>query len=204
MNRDQHLAFCSRCTNRKFDSDKGIICSLTNDIAAFESSCENYKVDTAMTTASPSVGNVADHKVVESLPENIKVLLRKQQDPVLAAVGGLSAAILGAIVWAIVTVATNYQIGYMAIAVGLLVGFSVRYFGAGVDKYFGYIGAILALIGCAFGNLLSQVIFAANAESVGYMDILILLNFDLIVLIFEDTFSPMDVLFYGIAAYEGY
>jgi len=35
MTRDQHLEFCSRCTNRKFDSDKGIICGLTNDIATF-------------------------------------------------------------------------------------------------------------------------------------------------------------------------
>ena len=204
MTRDQHLEFCSRCINRKFDSDKGIICSLTNDIATFESSCSDYKVDKSMTTVTPSVESVADHIVVESLPEDVKALLRKQQDLVLAVVGGLSAAVLGAMIWAIVTVATNYQIGYMAVAVGLLVGFSVRYFGAGVDKYFGYIGAILALIGCGLGNLLSQVIFAANAESVGYMDILMLLNFDLILLIFEESFAPMDVLFYGIAAYEGY
>jgi antitoxin component YwqK of YwqJK toxin-antitoxin module len=204
MTRDQHLEFCSRCINRKFDSDKGIICSLTNDIAAFETSCDNYKIDKNMTAPSPSVESVEGHKLIAILPENIKAILRKQQDVVLAIVGGLSAAVLGAIVWAMVTVATNYQIGYMAIAVGLLVGFSVRYFGAGVDKYFGYIGAILALFGCALGNLLSQVMFAANAESVGYMDILILLNFELILTIFEESFSPMDVLFYGIAAYEGY
>jgi antitoxin component YwqK of YwqJK toxin-antitoxin module len=204
MTRDQHLEFCSRCINRKFDSDKGIICSLTNDIAAFETSCDNYKIDKNMTAPSPSVESVEGHKSIAILPENIKEILRKQQDVVLAIVGGLSAAVLGAIVWAMVTVATNYQIGYMAIAVGLLVGFSVRYFGAGVDKYFGYIGAILALFGCALGNLLSQVMFAANAESVGYMDILILLNFELILTIFEESFSPMDVLFYGIAAYEGY
>jgi antitoxin component YwqK of YwqJK toxin-antitoxin module len=204
MTRDQHLEFCSRCINRKFDSDKGIICSLTNDIAAFETSCDNYKIDKNMTAPSPSLESVEGHKLIAILPENIKEILRKQQDVVLAIVGGLSAAVLGAIVWAMVTVATNYQIGYMAIAVGLLVGFSVRYFGAGVDKYFGYIGAILALFGCALGNLLSQVMFAANAESVGYMDILILLNFELILTIFEESFSPMDVLFYGIAAYEGY
>jgi antitoxin component YwqK of YwqJK toxin-antitoxin module len=204
MTRDEHLEFCSRCTNRKFDSDQGIICGLTNNIAAFQTTCDNYNVDTSITTVRPPVESIPDHKLVEGLPENVKSLLRKQQDPVLAAVGGLSAAILGAIIWAIITVATNYQIGYMAIAVGLLVGFAVRYFGAGVDKYFGYIGAVLALVGCALGNLLSQIIFAADAESVGYMDILVMLNFDLIVLIFEETFSPMDVLFYGIAAYEGY
>lgn len=204
MTRDQHLEFCSRCSNRKFDADKGIICGLTNDVAAFQSTCDNYRLDTAITTVRPSVDSIPDHKLVESLPEDVKSLLRKQQEPVLAVVGGLSAAILGAIIWAAITVATNYQIGYMAIAVGLLVGFSVRYFGAGVDQYFGYIGAILALFGCALGNLFSQIIFAADAESVGYMDIAVMLNFDLILLIFQESFSPMDILFYGIAAYEGY
>jgi antitoxin component YwqK of YwqJK toxin-antitoxin module len=204
MTRDQHLAFCSRCIKRKFDPDKGLICSLTNDIAAFEGSCDNYEVDKRVTTVSPAAENVADHKLVASLPENIKALLRKQQDVVLALIGGLSAAITGAIIWALVTVATNYQIGYMAVAVGLMVGFAVRFFGAGVDQYFGYIGAILALAGCALGNLFSQVIFAANEQSVGYLDILILLDVDLILSIFAETFSPIDVLFYGIAAYEGY
>ncbi|HEX6224233.1 MAG TPA: toxin-antitoxin system YwqK family antitoxin [Chryseolinea sp.] len=190
--------------NRKFDSDKGIICGLTNGIATFENSCDNYKTDPGVTTVRPSVESVAEHKLVESLPENVRTQLRKQQDVVLALVGGLSASIVGAMLWAMTTVATNYQIGYMAIAVGLLVGFSVRYFGAGVDKHFGYIGAILALLGCALGNLLSQVIFAADAESVGYLDVLITLNFDLILLIFQESFAPIDLLFYGIAAYEGY
>jgi antitoxin component YwqK of YwqJK toxin-antitoxin module len=204
MTRDQHLEFCGRCTNRKFDSDRGIICGITNDIADFESSCDNYKIDTAITSPKPSLDTVADHQLVASLPENVKILLRKQQDPVLAVIGGTGAAILGALIWALVTVMTKYQIGYMAIAVGLLVGFSVRYFGAGVDRYFGVIGAILALAGCALGNLLAQLGFAADAESIGYVEILSFLNFDLIVAIFVESFSPMDVLFYGFAAYEGY
>jgi len=204
MTRDQHLEFCSRCTNRKFDSDKGIICGLTNDIATFETSCNDYKLDTAITSPRPSMETIADHRLVEVLPDNVKELLRKQQDPVLAIIGGISAAVLGAMIWALVTVMTKYQIGYMAIGVGLLVGFSVRYFGAGIDKYFGFIGAILALAGCALGNLLTQVVFAADAESVGYIEILSVLNFDLVLTIFEESFSPMDVMFYGIAGYEGY
>jgi len=204
MTRDQHLEFCGRCSNRKFDSDKGIICGLTNEVAAFQNTCDHYEVDRAFAATNQSVEDIPVHQVVESLPENIRVLLRRQQDIFLALIGGLSAAIVGAIIWASITVATNYQIGYMAIAVGLLVGFSVRYFGAGVDKYFGYIGAVLALLGCALGNLLSQVIFVANADSIGYMDVIVRLNFDLIFFVFAETFSPIDILFYGIAAYEGY
>lgn len=204
MTRDQHLEFCNRCTNRKFDGNKGVICAITNEIAAFENSCDNYKEDVNVPQPEKPVTIIEEHTLVASLPENVKAILRKQQDPVLGIVGGLSAAILGAIIWAAVTVATNFQIGYMAIGVGLLVGFSVRYFGAGVDQYFGFIGAVLALAGCALGNLLTQVIFAANAEAVAYMDIIRVLNLDLILMIFRESFSPMDILFYGIAAYEGY
>ncbi len=131
-------------------------------------------------------------------------LLRTQQDLVYAIIGGVSAAVVGGLFWAVVTVATNYQIGYMAIAVGLLAGFAVRYFGSGIDTHFGFVGAFFALVGCALGNLLSQVAFIANAESLSYFDTLTLLNIDLVLSIYKESFSPMDLLFYGIAAYEGY
>src|SRR5690348_8928868 len=91
-------------------------------------------------------------KKVAALTEALKKELQKQQDPVYAIVGGLSAALLSAVLWAVITVATKYQIGYMAVGVGLLVGFAVRLFGAGVDQYFGIIGAFFSLLGCLLGN----------------------------------------------------
>ncbi|HYF68107.1 MAG TPA: hypothetical protein VD884_08225 [Ohtaekwangia sp.] len=142
--------------------------------------------------------------VVEELSAALRAKLITQQDPVYAVVGGLSAAILGGVLWAIITVATKYQIGYMAIGVGLICGFAVRYFGAGIQTYFGFIGAFFALLGCVLGNLFSQVGFIADAQSLGYFETITLLNFNLIVDIYVESFSPMDVLFYGIAGYEGY
>lgn len=136
--------------------------------------------------------------------EVAKAKLRPQQDLVYAIIGGLAASMAGALLWAVITVATNYQIGYMALAVGLLVGFSVRFFGAGIDQVFGIVGAFFALLGCVLGNLLSQVGFIADAESLGYVDVLTFLNWDMIVAIFTESFSIMDLVFYGIAAYEGY
>src|SRR5687768_15131522 len=92
-----------------------------------------------------------DQKAVAALTQALKTELHKQQDPVYAIIGGLAAAMVGAVIWAVITVSTKYQIGYMAIGVGLLVAFSVRYFGGGIDKYFGIIGAFFALLGCALG-----------------------------------------------------
>lgn len=140
----------------------------------------------------------------DELSAALEVELRKRQDLPNALVGGLTAAIVGAVLWAVITVATKYQIGYMAIGVGLLAGFSVRYFGCGIDLHFRIVGAFFALLGCALGNLLSQVGFIAAAESLGYYETITLLNFDIIRNIYADSFSAMDVFFYGIAVYEGF
>jgi antitoxin component YwqK of YwqJK toxin-antitoxin module len=204
MTRDQHLEFCKRCKNRAFDPQQGIICGITKKIAAFEGTCENFNLDESVKVETPPVQAVPGYQVVSELSGEVKNKLRPQQDLVYAIVGGFSAAIVGALLWAVITVATKYQIGYMAIGVGLLVGFSVRYFGAGIDYAFGIVGAFFALFGCALGNLLSQVGFIADAQSIGYFDALTLMNFNVIGTIIKESFSPMDIFFYGIAAYEGY
>jgi antitoxin component YwqK of YwqJK toxin-antitoxin module len=141
---------------------------------------------------------------MDALAQALKVELHTQQDIVYAIVGGLSAAVLSAVLWAVITVSTEHQIGYMAVAVGLLVGYGVRIFGAGIDFYFGLIGSFFALLGCALGNLLSQVGFIAATENLGYFEVITLLNADVIADIYKESFSPIDVLFYGIAAYGGY
>ena len=46
MNRQQHLGYCKVCNLHKFDSAKGIICGITNEIADFEESCPDYDENT--------------------------------------------------------------------------------------------------------------------------------------------------------------
>ena len=82
--------------------------------------------------------------------------------------------------------------------------FSVQFFGAGIDKKFGYLGALLSLLGCVSGNLFGQVGFIAQEQSLGYFETLTYLNPSLILNILVESFSPIDLLFYGIAIYEGY
>jgi hypothetical protein len=45
MTRDEHLEFCKICVNRKKDMQRGLVCSLTNEIADFDEKCLNYVVD---------------------------------------------------------------------------------------------------------------------------------------------------------------
>lgn len=130
--------------------------------------------------------------------------MREEQDLSRGLLAGLGAAILGACLWAVITVLTGYQIGWMAVGVGFLVGFANRTFGRGVDKSFGYGGAFLALLGCILGNLLSVCIIIGNQTNTSSLSVLSGLTpssaFDLM----SATFQPMDLLFYGLALYEGY
>ncbi|WP_179317932.1 hypothetical protein [Winogradskyella undariae] len=47
MNREYHLTFCKICDNRKIDFNKGLICSLTNDIADFNEYCVTFNLDSS-------------------------------------------------------------------------------------------------------------------------------------------------------------
>jgi hypothetical protein len=123
---------------------------------------------------------------------------------ILAAVAGAVSAGVGAAIWAAVTVATKYQIGWMAVGVGFLVGLAVRKAANGGSQQCAVIAAAFALFGCALGNLLSACGFLAQQESVGFVDVLTHLNPDIAIRLMQATFSPMDVLFYGIAVYEAF
>ncbi|TRX65677.1 hypothetical protein EO216_22945 [Flammeovirga kamogawensis] len=122
----------------------------------------------------------------------------------MAFIGGLLAAVIGGMAWAAITVATDYQIGYMAVAVGLLVGYTTRLFGKGVDQIFGILGAALALLGCILGNFMTIIWLVANEQGLSIVETLTLIDFTLIPEIMSSSFSPIDLIFYGIALYEGY
>ncbi|MGB1248494.1 MAG: hypothetical protein ACPG4Z_06380 [Chitinophagales bacterium] len=149
-----------------------------------------------------------DEDKVNFNPNMLKEYLEKmrlEQNLFMGILAGFIAAIFSATLWAVITVITEYQIGYMAIAVGFIVGFSIRYFGKGIDQIFGIMGAILALFGCVLGNFLSVVGFLADSgDFMMYIEILSVFDFSMIIQILLETFNPIDILFYGFALYEGY
>ncbi len=132
--------------------------------------------------------------------------LREDQSMPLGFLGGAFAALGAALLWAVITVVTDYQIGWMAVGVGFLVGYAIRSFGQGVDKVFGFMGAGLSLLGCLAGNFLTIVIVIAQEEAAPFLDVLAFfaLTPAAVVEAIALTFSPIDLLFYAIAVYEGY
>ena len=132
--------------------------------------------------------------------------LDDQPNLLMGLIGGVVAMLVGAIVWGAVTYFTEYQIGWLAIGIGFLVGVAIRFFGKGKSITFGILGAVLSLIGCVLGNLLVYSGFIAREEGVPFLEILLFLVSTPAALIevYTIAFDFMDLLFYALAAYVGF
>ena len=47
MNREHHLKYCTICHNRTMDMKRGLVCSLTGELANFQNECIDYVNDKA-------------------------------------------------------------------------------------------------------------------------------------------------------------
>ena len=132
--------------------------------------------------------------------------IREEQNLTLGIAAGAIAALLGSVLWGVISYVTNYQIGWMAIGVAFMVGWSIRTFGKGVDKVFGFAGAGLALFSCILGNFLMFAAVISREYEASLLDVLfyMLTNPAADLEIFIASFSVIDLLFYAFAIYYGY
>ncbi|MFC4636388.1 hypothetical protein ACFO3O_20950 [Dokdonia ponticola] len=205
MTREEHLQFCKKCTKRELDIELGLVCSLTKRQADFSGECPNYTHDETVLEQMDDSESLDRQVLLAKVSEKALEKYRTEQN-LPAAIGvGVAVGLIGAALWAAITVATGYQIGYMAIAIGAGVGISMRIFGKGIDQIFGISGAIIAILSCLLGNFFSVIASTADYENLGYIETFNIINeSSLIIPIMSETFSGMDLFFYAIAAYEGY
>jgi hypothetical protein len=132
--------------------------------------------------------------------------LQEEQNLSLGILAGGAAAVLGAALWAGISYATGSQFMWLAIGIAILVGWSVRQFGRGMDTIFGIVGAGLALTSSLLGNFLAIISLVAQETQTPLTEVLLyLLNNPAEGLeLFVGFFSPIDILFYAFAAYYGY
>jgi hypothetical protein len=117
---------------------------------------------------------------------------------------GLVATLLGAALWMGITVATGLHIGYVAIAIGAMVGYAVRVVGKGSTPVFGVSGAVLTLVGCLLGQMAAETELAAKQASVGFFDVLSSVGIGTIFSATIQSAGPITYFIYAIGVYEGY
>ncbi len=130
--------------------------------------------------------------------------LLSEQNFDFALLAGIGAALFGAFLWFIIAAITEHPAGWMSMGIGLLVGFSIRYFGNGIERIFGILGAILSLMGCLLGNFLAIVMLVSYSEEVSILDLLTSHSFGTLFSIMFESLQWFDLLFYGIAILAGY
>lgn len=145
-----------------------------------------------------------DQYVLDEDLQEVLDQFRTEQNLAMGIIGGLGGAILGALIWACITVITNYQIGYMAVGVGYLSGMGMRMLGKGIDPIFGYLGAILALLGCVMGDSFCLIHYTSLESELTYMHLLMDIDYGHLSSVLWETADHMTLLFYGIAIYQGY
>jgi hypothetical protein len=182
------------------DMSQGIVCSLTGNKPDFQDTCQNFNLDERMEAemqGSPAYNSA-------EISSTISSRLRAEQNLPLAITGGILVGLVGAVLWAMITVATGWQIGYMALGIGAGVGFTIRYLGQGIDQIFGISGAGIAVLSCIIGNFLGVLGFISDAEGLSYFDTLLFFDYTYTFQVLSETAQFMDLIFYGIAGYEGY
>lgn len=205
MTREEHLEFCSVCKNRLLDLKQGLICSLTDEKASFEYECSDFIHDEMVIGRSfDKDDEMAINEVMTMIPEDQLEKLRSEQNLKLALIVGSLSGICCAVLWGLITIATEHYIGYVALGVGAAVGYSIRYTGKGVDKIFGIWGALIAFLSCLIGDFVSLIGFIAKEHELGYFETFLLLNYQLLPEIYFETFNILSLFFFGIATYWGY
>ena len=140
----------------------------------------------------------------EQIIDNQIISTEKVGNIPMALLFGLITSLIGASLWAVITVITKYQIGYMAIAIGFIVGYAVKFGGRGNQITFGVIGAVFSLLGCILGNYFSLIGFASAELHIGFFQTLTTISPSLVFKLMIDSFQGMDIILYGIAGYEGF
>lgn len=189
--------YCRNCVSRDFVTGRGLICKRTNALPAFEGECADFQKDEELERMAPT-----------PQPEDYSVILDKEQllaeqNLPKAVLLGVIACIVGAVVWGLVSFSTGYQIGYMAIGIGFLVGIAMRQ-GKGVTPVFGIIGAALSLLSCVMGDFFSIIGFVSKEYEVSFMNALTGIDYKSVASLMMENLASMTIVFYGIALYEGY
>jgi hypothetical protein len=116
--------------------------------------------------------------------------------------GAFMATIAGALIWALLSVPAGHGAHPLAIAIGLMVGISVRLRGNGHTIPFRIVGTFFTLVGCALGATLAAAALHAMQGGLGVSGLLGVLSDpgSLPNLVLE-RFGPLSLVSVGLAVY---
>ena len=140
----------------------------------------------------------------ESEAEEIRRDVLSRQSLVKAILAGTAASLLSASVWAGLSFLTNYQHGWVAVFLGLLVAKSVRTFGHGLDARFRLVGLLSSLAGIFLGNAFLTILVLNRMWEMPLGDAIALMGHSQFYALIIEASALIDVVFYLAAAVCGW
>jgi len=223
MTREERLLLCGKCLHRTLDFENGYLCNLTGKVGEFENECVDFTRDGTV-TENLKIRVRTSEKRTPVMKEPVKENTRDQADPpgrgqlnrealqnlrkyqsiLYAMIGGLLGTLVIAIGWSVLAGHVNFPVIYLSLVVGLLVGVTIRFFGAGTWKLFGILGGLFTLLACFLGRYLIHEDLVGKVLSDGLNQAMTGLRPEMLASAFTDSFTPLDLVFYGLAILMGY
>lgn len=124
-------------------------------------------------------------------------LMNEEKNYVIPLVGAFLGILLSGAIWGGIAIATDYEVGYVALATGALTGFLVAIF---AKRNINFIHQLYAVVGSIFGIFLGKYIaisyFANQLYDTGYFNSEIWAAYKESII---STLEPMDYLFFVLA-----
>lgn len=121
--------------------------------------------------------------------------MKKKQNLGLGIAGGIGGFFIGVAAWTGIMLLVSYKLDWMALGVGLFIGFSIRISGKGVEPAFGITGGILAFLSSIAGNILTACIIFAHGKSISLFSVIRQLNLQTSLYFLKAVIGPFDVIF---------
>jgi hypothetical protein len=119
-----------------------------------------------------------------------------------AVLAGAGVAVAGAVVWGLIAYLTKYQLSLMAVFLGAAVGAVMFRVGGRIrNPALAAAAGVLAILGCALGSLIAQILVLLSD---GIPGSLIMSHLNLVLRAYPSSVGALGLFFWAIAAIYGY
>lgn len=138
--------------------------------------------------------------------DELREYYKGEQNLPVGVAAGVFTGIAGAIPWALISFLVDRSINWMAVLLGVLIGWSIRETGRGVEKKFGIFGAFITFICILFANILAAAMFIAKTEAISLLKVIsgMVEHPGMVVDTIKIMFSPFDIVYFLLALGAGY
>jgi hypothetical protein len=130
--------------------------------------------------------------------------LAREQNLLAGILAGLVAGAVGVAIWVGLVAGAGAPIPFMALGVGYLVGFAVRWAGKGIERSFGIAAGLITLAGCIAGTVLSVATILAERDEVPLAEFLEGLDAGLVIQLLLQSVGPIGAVVWLFAIYESF